>query len=64
MTGLYDERLEQDLADIRARLKEVGDNVRRNVRHAVQAVVEYDRRLANETIIKDRAVNEDLKELD
>ena len=64
MTSLYDERLQEDLDTIHSRLKDVGDNVRNNLRHAVQAVVEYDRRLANETIIKDRAVNEDLKELD
>lgn len=64
MTSRYDERLQQDLDDIRSRLKEVGDQVRHNLRHAVQALVEMDRRLANETIIKDRAVNEDLKELD
>lgn len=64
VTSLYEERLQDDLEAIRARLKEVGENVRNNLRHAVQAVVEYDKRLANETVIKDRAVNEDLKELD
>ena len=64
LTSRYDERLQQDLDDIRSRLKEVGDQVRHNLRHAVQALVLVDRRLANETIIKDRAVNEDLKELD
>lgn len=64
MTSLYDERLLQDLDEIRGRLRDVGDQVRENLRHAIQAVVQVDRRLANETIIKDRAVNEALKELD
>ena len=64
MTSHYDERLQDDLDEIRSRLREVGDQVRHNLRHAVQSLVQLDRRLANETIIKDRAVNEDLKELD
>ncbi len=64
MTSRYDERLQQDLDEIRAGLRDVGEQVRHNLRHAVQALVQADRRLANETIIKDRAVNEELKELD
>ena len=55
-TTLYDERLQADLDVIRSRLRDVGKNVENNLRHAVKAVVELDRRLANETIIKDRAV--------
>ena len=64
MTTHLEERLQADLDEIRARLEDVGNQVRHNLRHAVQSVLEWDRKLANETIIKDRAVNEDLKELD
>lgn len=64
VTSLYDERLQEDLDDIRGRLEAVGNAVRDNLFHAVKAASERDRRLANETIIKDRAVNEDLKDLD
>jgi len=62
--SLYDKRLEADLLAIRARLRTVAGQVRENLRHSVQSVLEMDRRLANETVIKDRAVNQDIRDLD
>ena len=62
--SLYDKRLEADLLAIRSRLRTVGERVQDNLRHAVQAVLEMDRRLANETVIKDRAVNQDIRDVD
>lgn len=62
--SLYEERLEADLLDIRSRLGEVALQVEDNLRHAVQAVLELDRKLANETLIKDRAVNQEIRDLD
>ncbi len=62
--SLYEERLEADLLDIRSRLGEVALQVEDNLRHSVQAVLEIDRKLANETLIKDRAVNQEIRELD
>ena len=62
--SLYEERLEADLLDIRSRLGEVALLVEDNLRHSVQAVLELDRKLANETLIKDRAVNQEIRDLD
>ena len=62
--SVYEERLEADLLAIRARLRLVGERVEENLRHGVRAVLEVDRRLANETLIKDRAVNRDIRDLD
>lgn len=62
--SLYDERLEADLLAIRARLRLVSDRVQENLRHAVRSVLDVDRRMANETLIKDRAVNQDIRDLD
>lgn len=62
--SLYDKRLEADLLEIRACLQRVAEQVEDNLRHAVRAVLDMDPRLANETMIKDRAVNEDIRDLD
>ena len=62
--SLYDKRLEADLFEIRARLRLVAEQVEDNLRHSVQAVLDMDPRLANETVIKDRAVNQDIRDLD
>ena len=62
--SLYEERLESDLRTIRSRLEAVGGRVEDNLRHSVQAVVEQDPKLANETVIKDRRVNQDIRDLD
>ena len=62
--SVYDQRLEADLATIRARLEAVAADVEDNLRHSVQAVLEIDPKLANETVIKDRAVNQDIRDVD
>ena len=62
--SFYDKRLEADLLTIQLRLRKVGGRVEDNLRHSVQAVLDLDRRLANETVIKDRAVNKDIRDLD
>ena len=62
--SVYDQRLEADLLAIRSRLEAVGGRVEDNLRHSVQAVLECDAKLANETVIKDRGVNQDIRDLD
>ena len=62
--SLYEERLDADLLEIRERLRSVGEQVEENLRHGVRSVLDVDRRLANETLIKDRAVNRDIRDLD
>ncbi len=62
--SLYDKRLEADLLAIRERLGAVAELVEDNLRHSVRAVLDCDRRLANETMIKDRGVNQDIRDLD
>lgn len=62
--SLYDKRLEADLLEIRARLRTVSGRVQENLRHSVQSVLDQDRRLANRTVIKDRAVNLEIRDLD
>ena len=62
--SLYDKRLEADLLEIRARLRNVAEQVEDNLRHGVRAVLDMDPRLANETLIKDRSVNRDIRDLD
>ena len=60
----YEERLEADLLGIRARLQRIAEEVEDNLRHSVRAVLDRDARLANETLIKDRAVNQAVRDLD
>jgi len=62
--SLYDKRLEADLLEIRARLRTVSEQVQENLRHGVRSVLDLDGRLANETVIKDRAVNQEIRDLD
>ena len=62
--SFYDKRLEADLLEIRARLRLVAEQVEVSLRHSVQAVLDADPRLANETAIKDRAVNQDIRDID
>ena len=62
--SLYDRRIEADLGAIRDRLRSVAAQVEDNLRHAVRAFLESDARLANETLIKDRAVNRGTRAID
>jgi phosphate transport system protein len=60
----YEERLERDLREIRDGVAQVGTWVQDNVRDAVLSMTNVDRRRANETILRDRAVNKRIDELD
>ena len=62
--SLYEERLDADLLEIRTRLQQVAEQVEDNLRHSVRAVLDSDPNLANETLIKDRAVNQNIRDLD
>ncbi len=60
----YEKRLETDLEEIRSEVERVGGWVTENVRDAVAALTRFDRRRANETILRDRAVNKRIEEVD
>ncbi len=60
----YEKRLETDLEEIRREVQRVGGWVTENVRDAVAALTQFDRRRANETILRDRAVNKRIEEVD
>jgi phosphate transport system protein len=60
----YEERLERDLNEIRAKVKAVGDLIEDQVREAVQALLAMDADLANHVILKDRIVNRETRVMD
>jgi phosphate transport system protein len=60
----YEERLEQDLSEIRSRVKNVSDLVEDQVRNAVQALLHLDVALANRVILQDRVVNRETRAID
>jgi len=60
----YEARLEHDLEEIRRGVQKVGGWVAENLHDAVLAMTRHDRTRANETIIRDRAVNKLTEELD
>lgn len=60
----YEERLERDLNEIRAKVQAVGDLIEEQVRDAVQALLTMDPDLANQVILKDRIVNRETREMD
>ena len=55
--ALYEERLSKDLARIRADVATLGAGVEKAMRDAVAASLAGDRRLANETVIRDHPIN-------
>ncbi|MEZ4415849.1 MAG: PhoU domain-containing protein [Gemmatimonadota bacterium] len=59
-----EQRLEQDEQALRAGVAKVGKWVEENVTDAVQALTTHDRTLANRTILRDRAVNRQIEDLD
>jgi len=60
----YEVRLEQDLESIRLEVEKIGAWVQENVRDGVWALTRFDRVRANETILRDRAVNRRIEDLD
>ncbi len=64
MVSHYEERLEQDLAAIRDRVRDIGERVDRAFRDALQALLKADRDLATRVILGDLAINRAVRELD
>ncbi len=64
MTTHYQERLEQDLAEIKKRIKDVADGVETAFRNALHAVQVADRQLAARTVLGDLLINRRVRELD
>ena len=60
----YEERLEQDLRSIREGVSRIGASVQDNLWDAVLSLTRFDRKRANHTILKDRAVNRATEALD
>jgi phosphate transport system protein len=60
----YEARLEEDLEEIRREVEKVGGWVDENVRDAVISLTRFDRVRANETILRDRAVNKRIDDID
>lgn len=60
----YEARLMSDLDEIRQEVQRVGSWVAENVRDAVHSLTRFDRARANQTILRDRAVNKRVEELD
>ncbi len=60
----YEERLERDLAAIRAQVARLGGLVEEALSQACRALLAVDRELAAETILGDIAVNNESRELD
>lgn len=64
MTTHYEARLEEDLEEIRTEVEKVGGWVDTNIRDAVISLTRFDRVRANETILRDRAVNKRIDDID
>lgn len=62
--GHYEERLEQDLNQIRAEVVRVGEWVEKALRDALRAVLTLDRPLAYKTILGDKRINRATERLD
>jgi len=62
--GHYEERLEQDLTQIRAEVLRVGEWVETALRDALRATLTLDRPLAYETILGDKRINRAIERLD
>ena len=60
----YEERLEQDLAAIRERVRDITQRVDVALAHATKALITGDRGLANETILGDLVINRRVRKLD
>ncbi len=57
----YEERLENDLAELRAEIGSMGDRVEVAVENAVHALLTGDRHLSNQTILGDGHINRDMR---
>jgi len=62
--SLYEERLQQDLDDIRSRVDRIGATVEEAIKKAVHAFLTGDQDVAAEVILGDRPVNRGVQKLD
>jgi phosphate transport system protein len=60
----YEERLENDLKDIRDRVAAVSRDVDKALKNSVHALMTLDRELAYETVLGDHAINRETRDLD
>ena len=64
MKAQYEERMQADLNEVRRKFKKVAELVEDQVRDTVQALIAWDRDLANKVILGDRQVNRRIKQID
>lgn len=62
--GLYEQRLQEDLDEIRRRVSTAARHVQTAVDRAVQGLLNRDKALCWEVILEDRPINRELRELD
>jgi len=64
MTPQYEERMQADLDKVRRKFQTVAELVVNQVRDTIQALIGWDRDLANTVVLGDRQVNRRIKEID
>ena len=64
MKAQYEERMQADLNEVRRKFQKVATLVEDQVRDTVQALIGWDRDLANKVILGDRQVNRRIKQID
>ncbi len=62
--SVYEERLQKDLTSIKEQVGDLSARTEETVKGAVESVLRFDRRLANETMLRDRAINRGTRELE
>ncbi len=60
----YEQRLQNDLEEIRERLREVGEMVSLGLRNSIHALLTENRPLANETVLGDLPINRRIRAID
>lgn len=64
MSAHYEERMEEDLDEIREKVKKVSAIVEGQVQNAVRALMDFDRDLASQVVLGDRQVNRRIRQID
>ena len=64
MKAQYEERMQADLNEVRRKFQKVAVLVEDQVRDSVQALIGWDKDLANKVILGDRQVNRRIKQID
>jgi len=62
--SIYEEKLEQDLEDIRTEVHRVGSLASAAVENSVRSILTWNRQLAYETILRDQIINRAVKNID